>query len=256
MPRAQLQIRLNRCGRNIHKALRTRFGPHHDLREHAYYWQQAFRGPRLTAAQAHLRISVLLMQAPMNHEVSGPMVPAYIQAVVRGLRRCGQIRGQIRRRATAPAAYRGHGGHYAGHGAHYAGAHYGAGHYGLIVNTADTAIENSLDAAMDGVGPLLTTLNGNGNGDPAADTMEAAANGTAIDGGPIEPPVDGAPDSAAAMDAIINGNGAAVVTNGNGNGTPSTYAEKGIIGTYVSDIKTHPVAMASAFAVGWFLARR
>ena len=130
------------------------------------------------------------------------------------------------------------------------------GHYGLIVNTADTVTDATLDAALDGVGPLLTTLNG--NGDPAADTMEAAANGTAIDGGPIEPPVDGAPDSAAAMDAIINGNGAAVATNGNGNGngTPSTYAEKGIIGTYVSDIKTHPVAMASAFAVGWFLARR
>jgi len=171
----------------------------------------------------------------MNHEVSGPMVPTYIQAVVRGLRRCGQVRP----RATARAAYRGHG-----------------GYYGLVVNTANGVNGN-------GTTPELSLLNGNGNGngsDPAAQTMEAAANGTAIDGGPIEPPVDGAPDSAAAMDAIINGNGAAVVTNGNGNGngngTPSTYAEKGIIGTYVSDIKTHPVAMASAFAVGWFLARR
>ncbi len=208
------EIPLNRCGSHIYRAFRQAFGNHHDMKEHAYFWQLFLaRQNRPSAPIATYLINQELLRPPMNHEVdlagSGP----YVQAIIRGGQRGGCIR-----LASRPV--------------------------------------------QAGAPRIRSRRYGQEKEDPSAKTMEDAANGTAIDGQPIDAPVDGAPDSAASMDEIINGNG-----NGNGtaaangtNGTNGTngngYGEKGIIGTYFSDMKEHPVALGSAFAVGWLLSRR
>ena len=99
----------------------------------------------------------------------------------------------------------------------------------------------------------------------------AAANGVALDGLPIDTPIDGVPQTAAeiadrdvdAQVAAANANAAAnsqifvetqEIINEAANGVAPE--PEGAFAAYFGDITRHPVMMGSAFAIGWLLARR
>ena len=146
--------------------------------------------------------------------------------------------------------------------------------YGLLIN-ADPS------SAPPGVPVTLNQLNGgsaSAQGEeampPETEIVEgatAASNGVALDGLPIDAPIDGVPVTAAEVAdrdvdvevAIANANAAAngeifvetqEIIDEAANGIAPE--PEGAFAAYFGDITRHPVMMGSAFAIGWLLARR